>query len=232
MALFFLSSLFTVCSNFGYAVLCLIFWQVVPTSERAKGFMSKSGFSSNANVFAKRGDPWLSRREGVEDYSRDPETEDAEYDFDHRFHHSRDAIGKPRLAPKREPYRDPKGQPTENDIHRRVANIRQKHRLARRARLVDVKEKEPPRVPAKKERNRRLRDVEAVTAQAIETVNGTAVVAIQRLHGYCVVLVNGEPVASARKHRDAAATAHAIELQLYELDYIVPVAPRYAGRFT
>lgn len=192
---------------------------------------SRSNYSSNANVFAKRGDPWLSRREGVEDYNRDPETEDAEYDFDHRFHHNRDALGKPRIAPVREPYRDPQGQPTENDIHRRVANIRQKHRLARRARLVDVKEKEPPRVPARKERNRRLRDVEAITAQTIETESGEAVIAIERLHGYSVIHVNGEAVASAKRHRDAVATAHIVELQLLELDYIVPVAPRNLGRF-
>lgn len=82
-------------------------------------------YTSNSGIFAKRGDPWVSRKEGVRDFNRNLETEDPEYDFDHRFHNAGNVIGKPTVAPQRPEYRDP--MPTKGDD-----NARRKAAIARR----------------------------------------------------------------------------------------------------
>lgn len=82
--------------------------------------------SSNSGIFAKRGDPWVSRKEGERDFNRNLETEDPEYDFDHRFHEAGNVIGKPVVAQARPEYRDPPpdsaGQ-AERDAARRKTSI-------------------------------------------------------------------------------------------------------------
>jgi hypothetical protein len=82
------------------------------------------GYSSNARLFAKRGDPWVSRKEGIKDFGRNPETEDAEFDFDHRFHKTGSAFGKPKPAEPRKVHKDPEPEPrTEADWSVRRANF-------------------------------------------------------------------------------------------------------------
>jgi hypothetical protein len=81
-------------------------------------------YTSNAGIFEKRGDPWVSRREGERDYNRNLEIEDPEYDFDHRFHEAGNVIGKPVVAPRRQEHHDPKPVRREEDeFARRKANI-------------------------------------------------------------------------------------------------------------
>lgn len=85
-----------------------------------------SGFSSNSKIFARRGNPWVSRREGEQQFGRNLETEDAEYDFDHRFHET-GGFGKPSIAVPKPEYRDPKPQPQSgDDFSRRKANVLRK----------------------------------------------------------------------------------------------------------
>lgn len=79
-------------------------------------------YSSNSGIFEKRGDPWSTEREGIRDFNRNPETENAEYDFDHRFHETGNAFGKPAVAPERREYRDPMPERI-NDAARRKASI-------------------------------------------------------------------------------------------------------------
>lgn len=84
----------------------------------------KPRYSSNSGMFAKRGDPWISRKEGIKDFGRNPDVEDAEYDFDHRFHTTEGlSFGKPLVAPKREEHFDPiPKKSTEPDYARLKAN--------------------------------------------------------------------------------------------------------------
>lgn len=79
--------------------------------------------SSSSGMFAKRGNPWITRKEGVKDFGRNPETEDAEYDFDHRFHETANAFGKPKEAPKKEEHKEDKPEPLPLDHPRRTANV-------------------------------------------------------------------------------------------------------------
>lgn len=78
-------------------------------------------YSSNARIFERKGNPWVSRKEGEKDFGRNVETEDPEYDFDHRFHDT-DRVGKPRQALARPDYRDAIPAPKEDDFGRRKAN--------------------------------------------------------------------------------------------------------------
>lgn len=103
----------------------------------------KGGFASNSDLFAKRGDPWITQREGIKDFGRNPETEDPEYDFDHRFH-STGTFGKPSQAPKRVDHRDPLPDYDKEiaDIQRHKASIsrRMQMRINRRRAGTEVKE--------------------------------------------------------------------------------------------
>jgi hypothetical protein len=77
-------------------------------------------YASNSRVFEKRGDPWVTRREGVKDFARNIETEDADRDFDHRFHNT--GFGPKEAAPHPE-HKAPRPAPKEDDFLRRKANI-------------------------------------------------------------------------------------------------------------
>jgi hypothetical protein len=58
-------------------------------------------YSSSARIFEQRGDPWLTDKEQRKDFQRDPEAENPDYDFDHRFHYTQNAKGKPKtVAPR------------------------------------------------------------------------------------------------------------------------------------
>lgn len=82
-----------------------------------------SGYSSMGRIFEQRGDPMVTQREAIRDYGRNPETEDPEYDFDHRFHKTGSSFGKPRQAVERVEHRDPVPVKQEDDSARRRANI-------------------------------------------------------------------------------------------------------------
>jgi hypothetical protein len=83
----------------------------------------RSGYSSLADIFARRGDPWVSDKEGMRDYGRNMETENAEYDFDHRFHNTGSAF-KPTVATPKPVHRDPvPSRNVEPDFAKRRANI-------------------------------------------------------------------------------------------------------------
>lgn len=81
-------------------------------------------YTSNAGIFAKRGDPWVSQREGVKDFLRNPETENPEYDFDHRFHHAGSVMGKPTVAPKRVEHHDPRPVKGDDPLRRKASIAR------------------------------------------------------------------------------------------------------------
>lgn len=103
----------------------------------------KSGFASNSDLFAKRGNPWITQREAIKDFGRNPETEDAEFDFDHRFH-TTGTFGKACQAPKRVEHSDPKPNYNKEiaDIQRQKASIgrRMQMRINRRQIGTEVKE--------------------------------------------------------------------------------------------
>jgi hypothetical protein len=42
--------------------------------------VTKLGYATNASVFQKRGDPWVSEREGLSNYGRNLMTEDPDFD--------------------------------------------------------------------------------------------------------------------------------------------------------
>lgn len=81
------------------------------------------GYSSNSGIFAKRGDPWVSRREGIRDFRRDPDNENPDYDFDHRYHGTGNIIGRPIVAPPRPICRDPVPEKKRTDTARTTASI-------------------------------------------------------------------------------------------------------------
>jgi hypothetical protein len=87
-----------------------------------------AGFSSNSKIFARRGNPWVSRREGERDFGRNLETEDAEFDFDNRFHSTPGTFGKPLIPKPRQEYHDPKPEPATEDFARKKAGIIRKMR--------------------------------------------------------------------------------------------------------
>lgn len=95
-------------------------------SPREK-MVKRPRYSSNAGIFEKRGNPWVSRREGETKFGRNLETEDAEYDFDHRYHQT-ETVGKPRMAEPRPVYRDPVRTPKVADFATRKANALRKMR--------------------------------------------------------------------------------------------------------
>src|SRR4051812_29905810 len=99
--------------------------------------MAKERYSSSSRIFERRGDPWLSDKERVRDYNRDPEAEDPEYDYSHRFHHSQNAVGKPREAPPRPEVPTPEGKARERDYALRGAQILAKHNRGR-ARVTEA----------------------------------------------------------------------------------------------
>ncbi len=73
---------------------------------------------TNADIFRDRGDPWVSEREGLTQYGRNLDTEDVDYDRDHR---ARKPEAKSMLRPEQELVRV-------GDPAKRIAEIR--HRLA------------------------------------------------------------------------------------------------------
>jgi hypothetical protein len=79
-------------------------------------------YTSNSGLFSKRGDPWITNREGIKDFGRNPDTEDAEYDFDHRFHETGNTFGKPRMAEPRLPDFSQPPTPKDTSVQRRVAS--------------------------------------------------------------------------------------------------------------
>jgi hypothetical protein len=80
----------------------------------------RARYSSNSSMFAKRGDPWVSRREGERLFGRNLETENPELD---QFTRARKAEPKPKFI-------DPKPERrTEADFARQKANaLRAMHR--------------------------------------------------------------------------------------------------------
>jgi hypothetical protein len=72
------------------------------------------GYSSNSKIFARRGDPWVSGREGREKFGRNLETENPDLD---QFTRARKAEPKPKYV---EP---PKPAKAEASFSRRKANI-------------------------------------------------------------------------------------------------------------
>ncbi len=73
--------------------------------------------SSSAGVFAKRGDPWVTEREGTKGFGRNLETENPDVD---QFFYAKKAKEKP-------VYVDPKPERSaEADFHRRKVNIARK----------------------------------------------------------------------------------------------------------
>jgi hypothetical protein len=110
--------------------------------------------SSSSRIFEKRGDPWVSQKEACKEFERTPETEDAEYDFDHRYH-SVDLGGlHPTVAPARpeaEIIKQVKAAPettVEPDYATRIANVRMQYRKKERGRetvrIPESRSKEPP----------------------------------------------------------------------------------------
>lgn len=77
-------------------------------------------YASNSGIFEKRGDPWVTRREGVRDFGRNLDTEDADRDFDHRFHDT--GFGPKQAAPHPERTTE-RPAPRDDDFQRRKANI-------------------------------------------------------------------------------------------------------------
>jgi hypothetical protein len=109
--------------------------------------------SSSSRIFEKRGDPWLSDKEAVKDFERNPETENPEYDFDHRFHLTEafDGFAHPTIAPKRPEaalIKKVKAAPSETvepDFLTRIANVRSQHRNKRLARVENHVRGKPER---------------------------------------------------------------------------------------
>jgi hypothetical protein len=103
--------------------------------------MAKPNYSSNSRIFERRGNPWLTEREKHKDFSRNPETEDAEYDFDHRFHETSNAFGKPKQAPKREEYREaiPVRVDDADNARRKASICRKMNASVHRNNAIEVK---------------------------------------------------------------------------------------------
>lgn len=94
-------------------------------------FKSKGKYSSNASIFARRGDPWVSRKEGERDFQRNLETENPDFD---RF-----VRAKP--VKERKPFIDPKPEPIERDYAREKTSIfmGMKARLEPRRQVIEAK---------------------------------------------------------------------------------------------
>lgn len=73
------------------------------------------GYSSNSGIFAKRGDPWVSGREGREKFGRNVETENPDLD---QFTRARKAEPKPKFVDPPKP-----AKPAEGSFSQRKANI-------------------------------------------------------------------------------------------------------------
>lgn len=103
--------------------------------------MARGRYSSSSRIFERRGDPWLSDRERVKDFQREPETENPDYDFDHRFHYSRNAKGKPKTVEPQKEVKTVRREPqTEADFARRGANILRKLHASNSAVRVEARE--------------------------------------------------------------------------------------------
>lgn len=50
-------------------------------APKERSFGSRPHLSSASGIFARRGDPWVTEREGIEAYGRSPERENAERDW-------------------------------------------------------------------------------------------------------------------------------------------------------
>jgi hypothetical protein len=72
-----------------------------------------AGISTSSQLFAERGDPWMTEREQVKDFDRDPSTENPDFD---QFWAASPARIKAAFVPER-------GTPIENDFSRRAANF-------------------------------------------------------------------------------------------------------------
>lgn len=95
----------------------------------------KKRYASNASLFAKRGDPWVSRKEGEKDFNRNLETENPDYD---RYFRAK--------APKeRQPYVDPKPERKRDYIREKQKIVKEiqdivapKPRHVKEARMASV----------------------------------------------------------------------------------------------
>lgn len=105
-------------------------------TKRIKGIL-RPKYSTNYGIFEKRGDPWVTQREAVKDFQRNLDTEDAELDFDYRFH---DTGFGPKMATAKPVHHDPKPAPKEDDFERRKAGIarRMQMRMNSRATRIEV----------------------------------------------------------------------------------------------
>lgn len=99
-------------------------------------------YSTNSGIFEKRGDPWVSQREAVKDFHRNLDTENAELDFDYRYHNT--GFGPKAAKPKPE-YRDPKPEPKEDDPARRKASIARRMQMRMNSRAPKAIEAAPAR---------------------------------------------------------------------------------------
>lgn len=98
--------------------------------------IGKPRVSSNARLFEKRGDPWVSEREGQEKFGRNLNSENP--DFDQYF---------ARKATERDRYIDPPGTPIVADERRlKAAALYQMHKNMREhdGRLIKVKASRAP----------------------------------------------------------------------------------------
>lgn len=95
--------------------------------------MSKSNYSSNSRIFARRGDPWISRREGESQFGRNLETEEPELD----------QFLRAKKAPERPKYVDPPAPGISDTFAKRKAEIVRKMNVEMRAvshRTVELNE--------------------------------------------------------------------------------------------
>lgn len=90
----------------------------------------KPKYSSNSGIFAKRGDPWVSEKQGQRDFGRNVETEDPDFDAQN---FARKAQPKPQ-------YVDPKPKKNdEPDYARRRAAIAYQMQRELRKNKINVK---------------------------------------------------------------------------------------------
>jgi DNA-directed RNA polymerase subunit L len=104
--------------------------------------MKKPRLTTSADVFRRQGNPWVSRREGIADFGRNPDTEDAEYDFSHRFSQTGGTFGKPTPAKVRVETVTPRPVKAEATIKEQKQKIlaRMNQNMAKHTRVVKVPE--------------------------------------------------------------------------------------------
>jgi hypothetical protein len=87
----------------------------------------RPNYSTNSGIFEKRGDPWVTTREGVKDFGRNIETEDAERDFAYR--HFDTAFG-PKPAKPHVEAKEQRPTKSDDDPERRKASIARRMQMA------------------------------------------------------------------------------------------------------